>query len=159
MRPLESVLILILIIASLLQIANFGRRWWIPLTLLGLLVYIWHLFREGEHWQMFPVYAGLALLIIWQLLRLLPPISRWLRGDRIFACLTLLLCASGLVLSYLLPMFSLPKPTGPYPVGTRIVDLVDESRSEDEVADPKRKRELVVQLWHPAHASNNPLAP
>jgi predicted dienelactone hydrolase len=159
MRPLESVLLLIVVVASLVQMTNFGRRWRVPLTLLAVLVCIWHLLREGKHWQMFPVYAGLALLIVWQVLRPLPPISRWQWGGRIFASLTLLLCVVGLGLSYLFPMFSLPKPTGPYPVGTRILDMVDGSRSEDEVADPKIKRELIVQVWYPAHPSNNELAP
>jgi len=42
-----------------------------------------------------------------------------------------------------------PSPTGPYRVGTRIVDLVDATRSDPYLANGA-KRELLVRFWYPS---------
>jgi predicted dienelactone hydrolase len=44
---------------------------------------------------------------------------------------------------------TLPAPTGPYPVGTVSLHLVDGSRA-DPVAGPGRHRELMAAVWYPA---------
>ena len=44
---------------------------------------------------------------------------------------------------------TLPLPTGPYPVGTVPLHLVDRSRP-DPVAGPGRYRELMASVWYPA---------
>jgi dienelactone hydrolase len=54
--------------------------------------------------------------------------------------------------------YQMPAPMGPYPVGTRILNLTDFSRREEFSNDPAAKRELVVQVWYPAEASHNPVA-
>ena len=43
----------------------------------------------------------------------------------------------------------LPAPTGPYPIGTVALHLVDRSRP-DPVAGPGHYRELMVSVWYPA---------
>ncbi|MEU6589971.1 acetylhydrolase [Streptomyces sp. NPDC046881] len=43
----------------------------------------------------------------------------------------------------------LPAPTGPYPVGTVALHLVDTARP-DPVAGPGRHRELMASVWYPA---------
>lgn len=53
-----------------------------------------------------------------------------------------------LLLAWVLPMFALPKPTGPFGVGTRSVHWVD----------PQTRRELVVQVWYPAAGAGKKLA-
>lgn len=47
------------------------------------------------------------------------------------------------------PRMVLPAPTGPYPIGTVALHLVDRSRP-DPVAGPGHYRELMVSLWYPA---------
>jgi dienelactone hydrolase len=42
-----------------------------------------------------------------------------------------------------------PSPTGPMPVGTRVLDLIDSSR-EDPYLNNGAKRELLVRFWYPA---------
>jgi Abnormal spindle-like microcephaly-assoc'd, ASPM-SPD-2-Hydin len=42
-----------------------------------------------------------------------------------------------------------PSPTGPSPVGTRVVDMVDSTRDDPFLANGT-KRELVVRFWYPA---------
>jgi pimeloyl-ACP methyl ester carboxylesterase len=44
---------------------------------------------------------------------------------------------------------STPKPTGPYTVGTRILELTDATRVDPYAADGS-KRDLLVRLWYPA---------
>ncbi|KOV92829.1 alpha/beta hydrolase family protein [Streptomyces sp. NRRL B-3648] len=53
----------------------------------------------------------------------------------------------------------LPAPTGPYPVGTVALRLVDTARP-DPVAGPGRHRELMASVWYPARdVPGHPLAP
>jgi dienelactone hydrolase len=130
-----------------------------PLTLLSILVCAIHLAREGGHWQMFPAYAGLILLLVWQLLPALVHGMRRQWPKIVMTSLVLVLCAVTIGFSLVAPMFSLPKPTGPYQVGTRTLYMVDTSRREDAVSDPGWNRELVVQVWYPAEPSKNHLAP
>jgi dienelactone hydrolase len=54
---------------------------------------------------------------------------------------------------------TLPVPTGPYPVGTVPLHLVDTSRP-DPVAGPGHHRELMAAVWYPARGVERyPLAP
>jgi predicted dienelactone hydrolase len=54
---------------------------------------------------------------------------------------------------------TLPAPTGPHPVGTVSLHLVDRSRP-DPWAQPPRPRELMVSLWYPARdVRRYPVAP
>ncbi|MDI6104172.1 acetylhydrolase [Actinoplanes sp. NEAU-A12] len=47
---------------------------------------------------------------------------------------------------------TLPPPTGPYPIGTVPLHLVDRGRP-NPVAGPSRYRELMVSVWYPACAT------
>ncbi|MFB6616250.1 alpha/beta hydrolase family protein [Streptomyces sp. NPDC085524] len=54
---------------------------------------------------------------------------------------------------------TLPAPTGPYPVGTVQLHLVDRSRPDD-IAGPGNFRELMATVWYPARdVERYPLAP
>ncbi|BDM74392.1 hypothetical protein HEK616_78790 (plasmid) [Streptomyces nigrescens] len=54
---------------------------------------------------------------------------------------------------------TLPAPTGPYPVGTVALHLVDAARP-DPVAGPGHHRELMASVWYPARdVERYPLAP
>lgn len=58
-----------------------------------------------------------------------------------------------------LARLTLPPPTGPHPVGTVPLHLVDTSRP-DPVAGPGRHRELMASVWYPARgAVDLPRAP
>ncbi|MFF4580011.1 alpha/beta hydrolase family protein [Streptomyces sp. NPDC001389] len=55
--------------------------------------------------------------------------------------------------------FVLPEPTGPYPVGTVQLHLVDRSRPDD-IAGPGHFRELMATVWYPARdVERYPVAP
>ncbi|WP_327010066.1 hydrolase [Dactylosporangium sp. NBC_01737] len=56
------------------------------------------------------------------------------------------------------PAFRLPAPTGPHPIGTVPLHLVDPSRTDPWVT-PARPRELMIQLWYPTARPAGPPAP
>lgn len=152
MRPLEvSFVVLVGFAAICLLSCRWVRagRW---LTVGALAVAVTHLVLEGWHWQMIPAYAAVTILGLAALRRngrgLVPILAGWSAVP---------LVAASVLFCWMLPIFHLPKPTGPYAVGTRILYLKDASRTEDAAADGSA-RELMVQLWYPAQPSRNPLA-
>jgi predicted dienelactone hydrolase len=159
MRLFEIIFILVVIATAAILLTRFARRWSIPLTLLGALACVCHIVWEGTHWQMFPVLAGFLLLVIWQLIPSDIRASRFAAVKNRMIISGALLSSASFVLLLLVPMFSLPKPTGPYPVGTRIIYLKDLSRVESHGANHQMPRELIVQVWYPATVSKNHLAP
>jgi dienelactone hydrolase len=159
MRLFEIILIAVVIAASATLWIRLASKWVAILTLLGVLVCACHMVWEGTHWQMFPVLAGLLLLIIWQLLPQNLRATRFLAMKNRLAVSSMVLALTSFGLLLLVPMFSLPKPTGPYSVGTRIIYLKDPSRVDRQGSGQETARELMIQLWYPAAASKNHLAP
>jgi predicted dienelactone hydrolase len=51
------------------------------------------------------------------------------------------------------------KPTGPFPIGTRIYEWVDSSRLEQAIRKSGEFRQLVVQVWYPVKNAHQPTAP
>jgi len=147
MRGTEiAAVIYALVLIAYLYFRRRPRRnaWELGVTL--CLVFAIDAFREGAHWQLIPLY--LSALTIWFAGWADRHWPKW-RFTFLALISILLICATG-YLSWLMPMFQLPKPTGPYQVGTRIFHLVDTSRNEDNGPSPSGKRELMVQAWYPA---------
>jgi hypothetical protein len=64
------------------------------------------------------------------------------------------------VLPQIIPVFRLPRPGGPYEIGTLTYHWVDADRPEVFAADPNARRELMVQIWYPARGDpSSPRAP
>jgi dienelactone hydrolase len=154
MRPLEVTLTIGLLVAALVQLSVLSRSLRYTFVVLCAALAVLHLSREGAHWQMYPVYMGLILLMIGLLSDRNSPLKRGATASSV-----ILLCLVGAGLSYAVPMFSFPKPTGAYPVGTRIMYMQDGSRKENAGSDHNRARELMVQIWYPSVSSNNHFAP
>ena len=154
MRPFEILLVILTIGTT---VSLFVERWtrWRRLLAAGCVVAaLLHAIWEGAHWQMIPAYIAAAVAIVAAVTSL--------RERRIWriassACSVLLVAVSALV-SYALPMFRLPRPTGPYPVGTSILYLRDTSRVDDASPGGRLPRELMVQVWYPAEPSHNQYA-
>ena len=158
MRPLEVTLMIVIVAAALIQMSHAAARWSLALTFSGIAIAAWDTVHPGVPWQMFPVLAGLLLLIVGQLLqqRHQSQIDSTRRIYLPFAAIIFSAISFGLLLA--VPMFTLPKPTGPYQVGTRIIYLRDTSRIEEKSPRPGMPRELIVQIWYPADLSNHSLA-
>jgi dienelactone hydrolase len=150
---LNCLLMLPLIVAMVMggRTAHRGLRVYCVLL---LAVAVAHLIREGVHWQMLPAYLAEWILLVWAFAggETSPAAVRWTG----VACLVMLMVSG--VLSFLLPMFRLPKPTGQYAVGTRLLYMTDPSRKDEFGLSTNGQRELMVQAWYPAQPGNEPLA-
>lgn len=154
MRPFELLLILSTLTAVVWCAAtprhtSFQR---IVLPSLMLVVAFLQLVIEGYRWQMLPAYISLVFigaLSVWGDRR----ISRFVSGALVVTL------AIGGVATLIYPVFALPRPTGPYAVGTISYHLIDTHRAEIFGAKPDRARELMIQLWYPAvaRASDKPV--
>ena len=107
---------------------------------------------EGFRWQMLPLYLmviGLALgdiLFVDRKLMWTTRVSRTLFGFL------------GLVLVYalpsILPVPTIPVPSGGVPVGTISFEVVDPEREEVYGEKPGEPRRLMVQVWYPASSTD-----
>lgn len=119
------------------------------LPALALLITLIHFSVEGYRWQMVPLYTLTSFLGIASLLKIFGA------GDwkPIASVLTLILVALATVLPTLLPVPRIPVPSGPYPVGTFISELTDDSRRE-LYSGKDEPRRFMIQVWYPADVSD-----
>jgi dienelactone hydrolase len=151
MRPIEILMTLMALAGSLFLLAGLSAAPNVVvcfITLLGVLV-VGHLVFEGAHWQLVPLYLAECGLLACGL-----AFGHTLHAPslllRLSGALLLLLTIASALLSWVVPMFRLPTPTGPYRVGTRILQMVDPARDAEGGRRPGSQRELMVQLWYPA---------
>lgn len=98
---------------------------------------------EGPVWQIWPAAPIILLLVLaaWRGWRL----RGWLART---AVVLLILLAIGPWMAAA-PALSLPKPTGPYALGSRTFRWIDPDRPEPATADPADHRNVVAQAWYP----------
>jgi dienelactone hydrolase len=113
-----------------------------------------HLQFEGYRWQMIPFYLvaiGLAVGDVIFLERRLDWSKRATRA---------LLGSLGLgfvaVLPVVWPVPEIPTPSGPDPIGTLTVQLIDRARDEPYGEPAGGPREFVAQVWYPSQATTDP---
>ncbi|MDK8179791.1 dienelactone hydrolase family protein [Paenibacillus sp. UMB4589-SE434] len=112
-----------------------------------------HLFMEGYRWQLYAVYVIVVLLLLLQLAKYLFKIKRiniWSPVKWVVCGLLIILIGLSTVVSAYLPVFQLPRPDGPYAVGTQTFHFTDSNREEIFTERKDDKRELIVQFWYPA---------
>lgn len=154
MRPLEVAGFVLAIVPVLAILALVPVSVGVTSAALSCAVLFLASLWLGAYWQLLPLYLGVALslyALLWMKQR-----PRWIRAAlaTVVTCLLILTAA----FTYVLPMFSLPKPTGTYAIGTRIERLVDPVRMETHLAGPLRPREIMVQIWYPAVPHHQHLA-
>jgi hypothetical protein len=151
MRILE-LLMVVLSIPAVVWTLFVRRPWpvWIRVAAIAAVVLLpVHVWIEHAHWQMGPIYLGLLGLLV----LLLMALRTGKRASILLGCLVALMFAAGLAACITLPMFHLIKPTGQYPVGTRVMYFIDPSRKEMHSGTPPGQREVVVQIWYPSATS------
>ncbi|PBC70572.1 platelet-activating factor acetylhydrolase isoform II [Streptomyces sp. TLI_235] len=110
-------------------------------------------------WPSAPVFLAAALVAPFALIPVLPSrsgrprrrVRRLLAVPGSAACL--LLVAVGPAAAWAFPVPEFPRPSGPFAVGTRVLEWTDEQRPETATADPGDRRTVVVQLWYPSEPS------
>ena len=132
--PLRDILTVLAALSGAIQILAVGaRRWRGPFIFITLLLLADQLWSAGPHWQALPAFAALTIDCIF--------FGRgFSKRSAAAAVLAVGQALASLSFMWVLPVFSLPAPTGHDVVGTRTLHL----------HDPQTGRELVVQLWYPA---------
>lgn len=152
MRMLE---LLLLILTTTLVVWAFARNKihkgpQLLLLSLSSILFFAHWIVEGLRLQMACVY--LALPVLW--LALLFSKRRITRKNRLFLVSLSGACLLGtLVALYLFPVNTMPKPTGPYTIGTTSYELTEQGRAELYGADPGKDRHIRFQVWYPADSN------
>jgi predicted dienelactone hydrolase len=156
MRAFEIVVVLV-ILAAAGGILFAKRITKINAALLVTVVLAMLLHGSIEHLriQMVPAYV-VALVVIIVLIKRwltpsgitkLKPLSLLKKG--LLSLLVLLFTGVSVFASSLLPVFTMPQPTGNYGIGTISSHLIDESRREALSTNANDKRELMINVWYP----------
>ncbi len=149
MRTFEIVSCVFVFLSSGLLLLPSAVRLFLVVNSLMVVALGIQVFHEGPHWQLFPLYLAAVILLAGT--SRLPSRSRRLKA--VVGGLILLLAIGTTALTWLFPMFQLPKLSGTATVGTRILHVIDQSRAETGGSSPSGKRELMIQVWYPAEPS------
>ena len=165
MRPMEALILLAILFTLLAYIVPINRRprWLSILPALAALLVVIHLAAEGYRWQMVPAYALAAIMLfrmVWGIRQAAKPQreapSRRRRILALFGvALGLLVLAIAAMLPSILPVFTLPEPTGPYTVGTQYYYWTDADRPDEYTTNAGNFREVSAQIWYPAELSGD----
>ena len=160
MRSLEWLLLVANLQAlGLLALPSGGRapRSRFPAAL-AIAVALAQVALEGPRWQMVPAYGLSLLILVVSMARngnvgVAGPVAE--RGWRkSFAIgIGVIVFAASAALPVIAPVFSIPPLTGAHAVGTLTYHWIDATRSEALAADPRIRRELMVQVWYPAQST------
>jgi len=157
MRLFEIILLLISTIFPF-YISTKGYRLSkkFPLIIIGGVI-ILHFTLEGYRWQMIPCYL-INLILVWCLYKEYSFFTGgWVKkivGGLTFSALLLLAWS----LPNILPVFSLPTPTGEYKIGSDYIHLKTD-REEKITENTDDKRELMIKVWYPANIKNEEKEP
>ena len=122
--------------------------------LLVILVAIGHVMLGKSRWQYYPIYLvcilyfALVLLNYFNLLELNNIMSKFIIASGI------LLILVSIVFLLVLPKSEVPKPSGKFPIGTRVYELEDKARDEEYSQDKGAKRKIKYQIWYPADTTD-----
>ena len=146
------------ILIVLADVGSLGAFIWRPSRLsgfaaVGLLLVLIHLFLEKSRWQMIPAYAASFAIGVCAL----AGIASSYRINIVASALAVVMLLASVVLGVVLPVFSLPKASGPYAIGTAAREWIrdDSIRESGESA----QRKLTVQFWYPAQLAAGKRSP
>ncbi|HSJ87739.1 MAG TPA: hypothetical protein VK909_11065, partial [Anaerolineales bacterium] len=148
MRPLEIIIPVLLAVYLLWRHPRpFAIRLLPALSLLTMLI---HFRVEGYRWQMIPIYLLTFLITVSSVLKIRSTVD----GKPLGSYLTVILLAVSTALPILLPVPAIPKPDGPYQVGTTIYELTDSSRKE-LYSGKEEARRFQIQVWYPSEPDSS----
>ncbi|MBI9096004.1 MAG: dienelactone hydrolase family protein [Sphaerochaeta sp.] len=152
MRILELLLLVLTTVSGIWTFSCNKKHKGLQLFLLSIssIVILAHGVLEGFRLQLACVY--LALPVLW--LIFLSSKKRIGRRKRIFLLSLSFLCLLGTLASlYLFPVNTMPKPTGPYTIGTVSYELTEQGREELYGPEPRKDWHIRFQVWYPADSS------
>jgi len=142
MRTFEILTLFITAGALTALLTHKERRVFLYLLFGAIAVMLMQFFLEGHRWQFaFSVYLLPAMYIAHRFQpKLLNRVTKTL--------LAIWFCFAFLIM-WVVPVFNLPAPEGPYNIGTQTFHWVDTSRSEFFTEDTSDNRQIMVQIWYP----------
>ena len=142
MRFLEVIVVLLSVALVMnLSISKSRRKGTNSLLLMVILITLLHLLIEGYRWQMVPSYLLLGLFTL----------IRNRESQKTATVVISIIWTFSIILPATVPVVKLPKPTGPFKVGTAIFHWTDTTRTEWFTEEPGDLRKMMIQLWYPAN--------
>jgi predicted dienelactone hydrolase len=160
MRTFEVILIILNFLTLFLSFRKPSKMVWRGVAGGNLAVLLLSGIFDGFRYQMAFAYVFVILLVPYAIVKAsgkFPDVKIPKAFKITAASLSFVLLSLTSFLAYALPVFTLPKPTGSYAVGTRYFDLVDASRTDPFVDKSPRKRELMVKVCYPAKDDDSKL--
>lgn len=158
MRTFEILLILINFLTLFMSFKNQSKRIRLGVAGVNLSLFIIHSIFEGLRYQMIFSYIFVIAFVVYTLVKIKEKYfeTKTPKALKVMAIgLSFVFLVTSSFLSYALPVFKLPKPTGSYDVGLEYVHLVDENRNEPFLDKSTKKRELMVKVYYPANEDNS----
>ncbi|MDV4151340.1 alpha/beta fold hydrolase [Clostridium sp. AL.422] len=158
MRILEIILILINFLTLFLSLKKWSKVIRRGVAGVNLSVFLIHGILEGLRYQMIFSYIFVVIFVIYTLVKtsdkfLKIKIPKGIKIIAVSLVFVSLIITS--ILSYVLPVFEIPKPTGSYNVGVNYLHLVDENRNDPFLDKSTKKRELMVKVYYPANKDDS----
>lgn len=165
MRLFELLLVLSTIVLFVCMVVFYPKR---RKALLGagsiivLVILVLQWIVEGYRIQMLLLYGTTIILVMINGCRYFVKgvsftIPRRLKQFFYLVIVLQFIVTAGLL--YAFPVFRLPAPTGEFKVGTQTFHFVDMNRKEPFDPTGTSNRELIVQIWYPAQASQGACRP
>ncbi len=149
MRAFEWIQVAAVAIAVFFPVATGFRLKRGRMAVVLLAAMLLQLLVEGFRWQLIPLELATVLLAVPDALREDRRVRGVLRFRR--GALAPFGLAAIVALPLALPIPELPRPTGPYAVGTRSFQLLDIERDEVYGGVPEgTPRRIMAQVWYPA---------
>ena len=160
MRMFELIIIIIILLTLIGFIISINKKffWLRFLPGLAIVFTILHFIFEEYHWQMFPVYIFTIFFFIISLrnLFLVKKAQNYYESRKrkilkiigiVFVFIIFFISILPLIL---LPIFTLPAPSGHHIVGTKFLEFIDVYRPDIHTEDPDDFRSISLQIWYPA---------
>lgn len=149
MRPLETLILILLFVTILLLFFDRKRTSFLFLLFLTIAVSILQYFLEGLRWQLYIFIYFLPVIYFCHIKQK----NHIHTSIKIIFMFWFLLAV---VVPYIVPVFSLPSPKGEDLVGTETFHWVDSSRLEwFTEKKPNDYREIMAQVWYPGTVHQN----
>jgi predicted dienelactone hydrolase len=156
---MQAFELLLIIVGTLYLLFHrtLNNRIKLPYVVGGLIVVLLlHMIFEAFRWQMIPAYLIWTTALFKAFNR--PKEKSSTTGRALKSVGLIILLVPGFLLPSVLPVFHLPKPSGPYTVGTSDIYL-DLERDEPITADTTDTRKIMVKAWYPSKDSSGELDP
>lgn len=153
MRIFELLLILINLLSIFLSFKKYSKVVMLWVAGINLFLFLIHGIFEGFRYQMIFSYIFVFIFVFFTIVKTKYKFFQVKTAKAlkvIIRSLSVIFLIATLLLSYALPVFKLPKPTGGYDVGIDYFHLVDENRNDPFLYKSTKKRELMIKVYYPA---------